>query len=63
MISFGQGYEYDPEKSSEENFKSMQKYYAKKGIIVNDLTPEEKKELIEFANKIIPELKELRKFI
>jgi hypothetical protein len=43
FISFGAGYEKDPTKTAEENFKAMQTYYAKKGIKISDMTPEEKK--------------------
>lgn len=59
FADLGPGFERDPNKTDEENFKAMQAYYAKRGIKVSDMTPEEKKMYEEKAEKIEAELRKL----
>jgi len=57
FISLGPGYEYALDKTGEENYNAMKAYYAKKGIHIGNMSPEEKMELDEEIDKMIPHLK------
>jgi hypothetical protein len=58
-LNFGPGYQYDDSKSHEENVKAMKAYYAKRGEIVKDLTPEEKSENKRILEEMRPEIERM----
>jgi len=45
VVSFGPGYEYDPDKTPDENEKAMKAYYAKIGVEIEELPEKDKEEI------------------
>ena len=54
-VLFGTGYEYDINKTREENWKAMKAYYAKLGIDVGEMPPDDG-EIDKLFKDITPQL-------
>jgi hypothetical protein len=55
-ISFGPGYEYDSDKTFEENWKAMNLYYAKLGSEAIEMPSEKDEEIDKLFEKMLPQL-------
>ena len=60
-LNFGPGYQYDHNKTQEENRAAMKLYYAKQGEDIKDLTKEEEAELDELFDSMLPDLENMIK--
>ena len=51
-VLFGPGYEYDGNKTQEENWEAMKAYYAKYGIEIGEMPPHDSE-----TDKLLEEMK------